>query len=608
MSFAIASRTARRTAVCLAAVSLFTAGLILLSIHLTRAEPPPRSPPDSQADLANPDVPVISPDLFQDRTEGSGINFSFRSGEEAGQFTILETLGGGVALIDFDADGRLDVFVTGGGYFDGSEKTQIKGHPCKLFRSLGGWKFEDVTEKTGLEGIDFYSHGAAVGDYDRDGWPDLVVTGYGHLRLFHNVADGPTRRKFEDATAKTGLIDSSWSTSAAWVDINGDGFPELYVCHYVDWSFTNNPKCPGVVPGVARDVCPPQRFKPLVHALFLNEMGTRFREVGTEHHFTASGCGLGVVAGDINDDRRPDLYVGNDATDNFLFQNRSGKLEERGRDAGVAVDDMGHYNGSMGVDLADYDGTGRPSLWVTNFQGDLHGLYRNRGGGLFYHASRSTGIAAIGQHYVGFGTGFIDFDNDGWEDLVIANGHVLRKPVLGSTYQQRAVLLHNVEREGRRQFVENTPRGGTYFQTPLLGRGLAIGDLDNDGRMDLVVCNTNSRVLLLQNSPAETPHSWVGFRLRGRGHRCIVGSTVVVRRKDGTALTRFAKGGGTYLSANDGRIHFGLGSLNEKVDVVVKWSWGEIETWNGVLPGRYWQLREGESTTPPEADFGTGDR
>jgi len=552
-------------------------------------------------------TPVDSgPPWFSDVTAGSGLDFTYRNGEEAGQTTMLEFLGGGVALLDYDGDGLLDIFVTGGGHFGGADRKQIKGYPCKLFRNLGGWKFKDVTKEVGLDTVSWwYTHGAAVADYDRDGWPDLLVTGYGRIALFRNVpvdpADPSKGRRFEDVTAKVGLKDDSWSTSAGWADLDGDGYPDLYVCHYLDWSWTNNPVCEGAGTGGKRDVCPPQKFKPLVHALFRNEKGERFREVTGEHGFKAEGCGLGVVLVDVNADGRPDIYVANDATNNFLFMNRGGKLEEKGMLAGVAVDNNGRFNASMGVDAADYDGSGRPSLWVTNFQFELHALYRNLGGESFDYASHAAGMAAIGMHRVGFGTAFVDVDNDGWEDLVIANGHVLRFPTQGNTLPQRPVLMRNVASEGRRSFQDISKRAGPFFQEPRVGRGVAVGDLDNDGRPDLVFSHTNGPVILLTN---EAPAAkWLGVKLVGRDNRDVVGSTVVLQT-DGRKLTRFAKGGGSYLSSPDRRILFGLGETGKPGRLTVRWAWGREESFDGLEPGAYWELREGNPQprrldTPP---------
>ncbi len=385
-----------------------------------------------------------APAWFRDVTAASGVQFTYRNGEEADQFTLLETLGGGVALLDYDGDGLLDIFVTGGGTFAGADRKTLQGRPCTLYRNLGKCKFQDVTQDAGLNLAWGYTHGVAVADYDRDGWPDLLVTGYGRLVLLHNEPDGKGGRRFVDVTEKMGLgRDISWNTSAGWADLDGDGWPDLYVCRYVDWSLTNNPFCAGRTIGVKQDICGPEAFKPLMHALFRNDKGKAFRDVSAEQGFQARGNGLGVVLADLNDDGRPDIFVGNDTNDNFLFMNAGGgKLVEKALAAGVALDHAGKATGSMGVDAGDYDGSGRPSLWVTTFQGQLQSLYRNLGREAFHHESAAAGIAAVGQQFVGFGTAFVDVDNDGWEDLIFVNGHVYRYPP-ANNLRQRPVLLHN---------------------------------------------------------------------------------------------------------------------------------------------------------------------
>lgn len=551
-------------------------------------------------------------ELFEDMTAESGVAFTCRNGEEANQFTMLETLGGGVALFDYDNDGRLDIFLAGGGYFDGPKNQEIKGAACRLYRNLGDWRFSDVTAAAGLDRSWFYNHGLAVADYDRDGFPDLLVTGYGQLALFHNEpAAEQGGRLFKDVTEQAAIKDDSWSTSAGWGDLNGDGFPELYVCHYDDWSFENNPHCAGFATGAERDVCAPQRFNHLRHTLLLNEPDEnghrRFKDVSSEHGFKAAGSGLGVVLADLNGDSRPDIYVANDAANNFLFLNRDGALEEKGLSAGAAVDDRGHYNGSMGVDIGDYEGTGLPALWVTNYQGDMHALYGNLGRETFDHRSRAAGINAVGIHLVCWGTGFVDIDNDGWEDLVFASGHVLHRPALGSTFKQRPVLLRNTERKGRRFFTDISRQGGKFFQTPALGRGLAIGDIDNDGWPDLVVSHINSPVALLRNAGGEGPSAnrWVGIRLVSPEHRDLVGSTVVLETNL-RRLTRFAKGGGSYLSANDPRLLFGLEQNEQIRGVSASWSWKEKQNWGPLEAGTYWDLVEGEPAAVLTAPTQTG--
>jgi hypothetical protein len=546
----------------------------------------------SRPTFAPTPVPVAPdpapPGRFRDITAESGIDFTYRNGQEAGHLSILESLGGGVALLDYDGDGLLDVFVTGGGEFGGADKTEIRGRPSRLYKNLGGGKFADVTTTAGLDRPLFYSHGAAVADFDNDGRPDLLVTGWGRVVLYHNEGGG----KFADVTAKAGLADSAWSTSAAWGDLDGDGFPDLYVCHYVNWSFANNPTCKGYRPGVERDVCPPLAFSPLPHTLYRNNGDGTFTDVSASAGLRKDGKGLGVLMVDVDGDGKPDIYVANDTTDNFLYLNKSKKgeirLEEVGGRSATAVDDRGVANGSMGVDAADYDGSGRASLWVTNYENESHGLYRNQGKGLFLHATVPAGIGAIGTAFVGFGTGFLDFDNDGWEDLVIAHGHVIRYPGAAGL-QQRPVLLRN---QGNVRFADVTATGGPYFRELHIGRGLAIGDLDNDGRAELVVSHLNEPVCLLRNEDPSGNH-WLGVELAGLGRRDIVGATVVVEVA-GRRLTRFTKGGGSYLSSADRRLLFGLGKAECVDRLTVRWPWGGEQVWVGKdLPvDRYHRLSE----------------
>jgi hypothetical protein len=541
------------------------------------------------------------PGYFDDVTAQSGINFTYRNGDEAGHLAILESLGGGVALIDYDGDGLLDVFFTGGGSFDRtdaefqkdkSKPPGIHGRPWKLYKNLGNFKFRDVTHDVGLEtNIYFYSHGAAVCDYDRDGWPDLLITGWHRMALFHNEPDGKGGRRFVDVTKNAGLPEGVWTTSAAWADLDGDGWPDLYVCQYVDWSFEKNHPTDCTY-GKGRDVCPPKSFTALPHRLFRNNGNGTFRDVSKEAGLRNDGKGLGVLAVDVNSDGKPDLYVANDTTDNFLYLNRStpGKivLEEKGLASQVAVDDMGGPNGSMGVDASSYDDSGWPSLWVTNYEGEYHALYRALGSGRFLFCTPASGIGVLGKSYVGFGTGFLDYDNDGLEDLVVTNGHVIHTSASGR--KQRPVLLHN---EGKARFADATARGGPYFQGKYVGRGLAVGDLDNDGRPDLVITAINEPAAVLRNVGA-TGHHWLGIELIGRDRRDIVGARVILELA-GRKLTRFAKGGGSYLSSGDRRILFGLGTSEKIGRLTVVWPWGQEQHWDGLTIDRYWRLVEGEA-------------
>jgi hypothetical protein len=576
--------------------------------------PSPTAPVQSgPPDVSTPPQPS-GPPYFKDVTAESGIDHTFRNGWENDSYAILDSLGGGVALIDYDGDGLLDIFITGGGYFDGPDKKQIKGRPCKLYKNLGNWKFKDVTKEVGLDQPLFYSHGAAVADYDRDGWPDLLVTGYGRLALYHNVADpkAPGGRRFVEVTKEAGLLgEHFWSSSAAFADFDGDGYPDLYVCQYVNWSFANDPKCGGG-PGVDREVCPPKQFQSRRHALYRNDGKGHFIDVTKEAGLRVErddkdyGKGLGVIAVDVNGDGRPDIYVANDTSGNFLFINQSTpghiRFDDVGAQWGVAVDDHTVANGSMGVDAADYNGTGWPSVFVTNYENENHALYRNdgpvagrRGQVIFQFASQEVGLARSGQPYIGFGTGFLDLDNHGWEDLFISNGHVNRHP-RSKMIRQPALLLRNEEDgQGQRQFNNVSAQGGSYFQVPHCGRGVAIGDLDNDGLPDLVISHLNDPVSVLRNvSPAG--NHWLGVELRRRDHGDVVGARLTLEVGD-RKLTRFVKGGGSYLSANDPRQLFGLGKTAKVGRLTVDWPSGTPRTqhWDNLPIDRYWRLVQGET-------------
>ncbi|MCS7044894.1 MAG: CRTAC1 family protein [Gemmataceae bacterium] len=579
---------------------MLVGGALLAALPSCGHPSPPLKPTVSTA------VPSAGPPYFEDVTAASGIAFTYRNGQEAGHYAILESLGGGVGLIDFDGDGLLDVFLPGGGYFDGPDKQQIKGHPCKLYKNLGGFRFTDATAAAGLDRTWPYTHGCAVGDFDNDGWPDLLVTGWGGVLLFRNVAVDPQNpsagRRFADVTAQAGLSDPRWSTSAAWADFDGDGWADLFICHYVDWSMpANNPKCDGYTPNVKQDVCPPTRFKGLPDVLYRNHGDGTFRDVSVAAGIRQVGAkegdagkGLGVVAADLDGDGRPDLYVANDTEDNFLYLNR-GKFhfEECARSRGTARDEMGRAQGSMGLDVGDFNRSGWPSLFVTNYENEMHALYRHLGKeGHFHFSTTTTGLAAIGQRYVGWGTQFLDVDNDGWLDLIISNGHVIRHPV-GAGVRQKPVLFWNDQ--GR--FRDVTPRGGTYFHAEHCGRGLAVGDLDNDGWPDLVLSHVNAPAAVLRGIGGRTPeaHHWLGIELVGRGRRNIVGTKIEVH-VDGRTLTYFAKGGGSWASACDPRHLVGLGRAAAVERIVVTWCHGQRQQWPGKdLPvDRYWRFVEGE--------------
>jgi hypothetical protein len=565
------------------------------------------------SDTPKPAIASVEPALFEEITPSSGIDFTYRNGEDtADHLSILESLGGGVGLIDYDADGLLDVFLVGGGVFAGQDSKEIQGLPCKLYRNLGNNKFHDVTAAVGLDQLAqdqpwFYTHGVAVADYDRDGWPDLLVTGWGRIALFRNVPadpDDPSRgRRFEDVTAKVGLDQGiDWATSAAFADLDGDGFPDLYVCQYVDWSWRKHPSC--TYDGKTPDVCPPKSFHGLPDKLYRNTGQGTFVDVSHEAGLRPGGPNnskaLGVLIVDVDGDGKPDVYVANDTVDNYLYLNKSQpgqiKLEEQGLLSGAARDDRGSSNGSMGVAAGDPERTGKPSLWVTNYENELHSMYRNEcrpGQPFFNFRTAAAGIAAIGQTYVGWGTAFLDADLDGWEDLIVVNGHAIRFPTgKNSSRRQHPVLLIN--HSGK--FQQASRRLGTYYETPRLGRGVGFGDLDNDGRVDLVVSHINEPVAVLRGIGGKD-HHWLGVQLAGKDHACVVGTRVVLDVQ-GQRLTRFVMGGGSYLSANDPRLVYGLGTTQPDRLTVI-WPDGSKQEFDNPAVNCYYRIVQGDDQLRP---------
>ena len=549
------------------------------------------------------------PALFDDITAASGIDFTFRNGEDTAEhLSILETLGGGVALLDYDGDGLLDVFLTGGGIYAGPDHKDIVGCPCKLYRNLGGCRFQDVTAAAGLDRPWFYSHGATVADYDRDGWPDLLVTGWGRVALFRNVPVDQGRpnkgRRFQDVTTEAGLDHGiTWATSAAFGDLDGDGYPDLYICQYVNWSWDNNPRCG--FDGKKPDNCPPRNFDGLPHKVYRNSGNGSFVDVSSSAGLVPPGPdaskGLGVLLVDVDGDGRPDIYVANDTTDRFLYWNRSTpgtiRLEEVGLSSGAARDDCGRATGSMGVDAADYDNSGQPSLWVTNYEHEQHGLYRNyssRDGLSFTYQTAAAGLAVASQTYVAWGTAFLDVDLDGWEDLFWVNGHAIRyHSAAGAGRKQPPMLFRNLG--GRFEPIHR--QIGSYGARKTLARGVGFGDLDNDGRVDMVISHMNEPASVLRGI-GETGHHWLGVQLVGKDHADVVGARAELRVGERT-LTRFAKGGGSYMSSGDRRLIFGLAENTEPGRLTVTWPGGAQQHFDDLAVDRYYRIVQGSPRAEP---------
>ena len=520
---------------------------------------------------------------FREVTVRSGVSFTYRNGEEAGEFAILESLGGGAGLFDFDGDGDLDLLLPGGGGFD--SRHEPVGLPSALYRNDGAWNFTPVTLEAGVDGARFYSHGIAAADFDNDGFVDVLVTGYGGLVFYQNEGDGT----FRETARPAGLDDRLWSSSAAWGDVDRDGDLDLYVVHYVDWSLANHPLCPGPRAG-DRDVCPPRRFAGLPDTLYENLGDGTFRDASSEAGLQPDGKGLGVVMADVDLDGDLDIYVANDTVPNFLYQNDgNGHFREVGMTSGTAVNETGAPDGSMGTDVGDFDGDGLPDVWVVNYERESFALYRNEGKCCFQHISQSTGVTALGGLYVGWGTVFLDFDRDGDEDLFISNGHVIRYPVNAPLRETPLVI----ENDSGKRVVNVSAQAGDYMTTPHMGRGATLGDVDDDGDPDLVVVHTNEPVALISNE-SSNENGWISLRLIGkRSTREPIGAVVRLTTAHGTQM-RQIKGGTSYASTCDRRLLFGLGEATRVEGIEIVWPAGRVQKLSEVEPGRVLTIVEPE--------------
>jgi hypothetical protein len=544
--------------------------------------------------------------IFVDATAETRLSFRHFNGM-TGDFTLAEIMGSGGALFDYDGDGDLDVFFCQGALLGKGMSAALfpwkgPGPPTsRLFRNdlqvrPDGSRtllFTDVTEKAGLA-LDGYAMGAAAGDFDNDGRVDLFVTGLNGNHLYRNRGDG----SFEDVTAKAHAGgDGRWGTSASFVDYDRDGFLDLYIANYVD--FATDPKRPCYAASSARDFCGPQAYKPERHTLLHNRGDGTFEDV-TEAAGIAKerGAGLGVVAGDVDGDGWPDLFVGNDGNPNFLWMNqRNGTFRNEALFAGVAVNAMGKPLASMGVDLADADGDGADDIFVTNIMQDSASLFVSVDKGLFEDRTIAAGLGAATRGKTGFGAGFLDWDGDGSLDLVVVNGAVLVLPEQARRgerlpLKQASDLFRNT---GKGFFELVTPKGGAALAVPEVSRGALFGDLDNDGRMDVVVTRNNGPAQLLLNRGASANH-WLGLRLlTRRGSRDALGARVEVLRPSGPPLWRRCYTDGSYLSARDPRVLVGLGRDPRVSGVRVHWPGGAVETWPALPADRYVTLREGAS-------------
>jgi hypothetical protein len=529
--------------------------------------------------------PPRDDDWFEDVTQAAGIDFTYRDGQEAGFYQLLENLGGCVGMLDFDQDGDIDLFFTGGGSMSGPP-IRIGWRPSAFYRNDGDLRFTDVTQQVGVQGGDFYSHGCAVGDFDRDGWPDIYVAGFHGCSLYRNDQEGG----FEDVTTASGLVADRWCVSGAWLDVDNDRWLDLYVITYCDWLPDHTRRCQN--DQGLRDVCGPSMFPGARDYLWRNQGNGTFEDVTDKAGLHAQSRALGVVAADMNEDGWMDVFVANDVQENHLYQGGPEfPLKEVGLLSGIAYSTSGTRQGSMGVDVGDFDGDGRLDLWYTNFSSQDNSLMSNVDATGFVGVSGRTGLMGVSRMWVGFGTGFADFDSDGWLDLFVANGHVNYEP-LDSRYRQPAQLFHN---QAGKRFVDVSEQGGPYFSIDHVGRGAAVGDLDNDGGLDLVISHQNDPVVVLRNRrPAK---NWVRVLLRGeRSNTDAIGAKVTAMYGD-RQLARWIRGGGGYASSFDPRILFPAVD-DAPVSVTVKWPNGEVEVFPELAQRKTHELVEGMGQRP----------
>lgn len=512
-------------------------------------------------------------ELFRDVAPESGVQFKLVSGTP-GKHYIIESMTGGVALFDYNNDGRLDIYLVNGSTME-AERAGNNMAEDRLFRNNGDGAFTDVTRAAGL-GDRRWTMGVAIADVNNDGYGDIYITNYGGNRLYLNNGDGT----FRDFTTESNTGVTGWSSAAAFADYDGDGNLDLYVSQYLNFDLTNLPKDNLLCR--YRDIpvqCGPRGLTPARGRLFHNRGQGRFEDVtGISGIGKAPPAyGLGAVWGDYDNDGRPDLFVGNDSLPGYLFHNDGGgKFTEMGLTAGVALRADGREQADMGVDFGDYDNDGNLDLIVTTFSDDYKTLFHNEGGGHFSDVSLPAGLVQPTWNLLGWGVQFVDLNNDAYLDIVMANGHVypeVDQHKLSTTYRQRPSYFRN-QKDGT--FKDAGAAAGPAFQQAAAGRGLATGDLDNDGFMDVVISNLDGQPSIIHN-PGGRGH-WLLVRLKGTvSNRDAVGARVTVKTGS-LAQVREVKSGGSYQSHSDFRVHFGLGAVESADEVAIRWPSGKTQT------------------------------
>ena len=542
---------------------------------------------------------TVPPDVrFTDITREAGIAFTHQSSATSQKY-LVETMGGGVAVFDYDNDGRLDVFFTNGARIDDPMppgRLPDKSDPKywnRLFKQQDDGRFADVTEPAGVSGMpqNQYGMGAAVGDYDNDGFDDLYVTNYGVNTLYRNTGKGT----FTDVTKSAGVPGGGWSVSGGFFDYDNDGHLDLFVSRYLEWSFENNRYC-GEKRAGHRAYCHPDNFEGITNILYRNNGNGTFTDVSAKAGIAdPSGKGLGVAFADYDGDGFTDVYVANDSVQSFLYRNKGdGAFEEVGLLAGVGFNEDGKTFAGMGVDFADYDNDGRPDVIVTDLSNERYRLFRQNQDGSFRDVTNLSGIGGATLLYSGWSTSFVDYDNDGWKDLFVAQGHVMdtiEKTSPNLKYLQPPLLLRN----DKGRFSRVSP--GEAFEKEWAGRGAAFGDLDNDGDVDVVVSNVGQTAFVLRNDGG-SGRNWIRIRTEGRmSNRNGIGCRVKVVGESGLTQYFTVTTAIGYLSASDRRLLVGLGEDATAKLVEVRWPSGRVQTFE--------QVKAGQTLVATEPDGGS---
>jgi hypothetical protein len=567
-------------------------GLILLVICIPLLGFPALNPQGKPASQTVPPSTI----RFSDITAASGIKFEHVTSPE--KKYLIESMPGGVLLLDYDGDGWVDI------YFTNAPTVEMAQHGVRaksaLYHNNHDGTFTDVTDKAGVA-YPCWAMGGAVGDFNNDGWPDILVTCEEGMVLYRNNGDGT----FTDVSKQAHLTDPRWSTGAAFADYDGDGFVDLMVTRYVEFDLDHLPQFGVGVTCHFRGIpvqCGPRGMKGLGDSLYHNNGDGTFTDVSKAAGVDdARGYyGLSVVWSDLNDDGRPDLFVADDSTPNYLYRNdANGHFADISYISGTAVSEDGGEMAGMGVAVCDYNHTGRFSIYVTNFEDQSNSLYRNDGKFTFTDAATAAGIGPVTIPYLGWGAGCVDFDNDGWPDLFVVNGHVypqVDQLAAGAKYRERKLAFQN-RHDGT--FLDISDVAGPALKVPQPSRGAAFGDLDNDGRVDIVVENIDGAPLVLHNDSPVANH-WITLQLMGtRSNRLAIGAKVKVVTKEYTQVDE-VRSGGSYLSQNDLRVHFGLGSAAQVDRVEIRWPSGATEALQNLVADRFYVVKEGSGIVEGE--------